>query len=255
MRDITLGETIYPRFTTRQFSDGVPTTLSGTPVLSIYEENNLTQITAGVSVTVDYDTVTGLNQATVVATSGNGYESGKSYDLVITTGTVGGTSVVGEVVFSFTVEASAAATDLANGTDGLGAIKAETALILADTGELQTDWANGGRLDLILDARMAEASINTTGGAVDTVTTVTNVHADSDLTTALTELAQAAPSATPDLRNAIMLLYMALRNKTVTQTSGTDALEIYNNAGTLICKKLLTDDGADYTEAEMVSGP
>jgi hypothetical protein len=30
--------------------------------------------------------------------------------------------------------------------------------ILADTNELQTDWANGGRLDLILDAR-------STGGA------------------------------------------------------------------------------------------
>ena len=51
-----------------------------------------------------------------------------------------------------------------------------------------------------------------------------------------------------------MLMYMALRNKTVVQTSGTDALEIYNNAGTLIAKKLLTDDGSDYTEAEMTSG-
>ena len=104
MRDINLGDTIYPKFTTRAFATGVPATLAGTPVLSVYEENNLTQITAGVSVTVDYDSVTGLNQATIVATSGNGYEAGKSYDLVITTGTVGGVSVVGEVVFSFTVE-------------------------------------------------------------------------------------------------------------------------------------------------------
>lgn len=104
MRDITLGDTIYPKFTTRAFATGIPTTLAGTPVLSVYEENNLTQITAGVSVSADYDSVTGLNQATIVATSGNGYEAGKSYDLVITTGTVGGVSVVGEVVSSFTVE-------------------------------------------------------------------------------------------------------------------------------------------------------
>ena len=48
-----------------------------------------------------------------------------------------------------------------------------------------------------------------------------------------------------------MLMYMALRNKLVVQTSGTDALEIYNNAGTKIAAKLLTDDGSDYTEAEM----
>jgi hypothetical protein len=103
MRDITLGSTIYKLFTTRSFSTGAPATLSGTPVLSVYEENNLTQITSGVSVSVDYDSVTGLNQVTIVATAGNGYEAGKSYDVVITTGTVDGVSVVGEVIDSFTV--------------------------------------------------------------------------------------------------------------------------------------------------------
>lgn len=105
MRDIALESTIYPRFTTRAFATGIPTVLAGTPVLSVYEENNDTQITAGVSVTVDYDSVVGLNQATIVATAANGYEAGKSYDVVITTGTVDGVSVVGEVVYSFTVEA------------------------------------------------------------------------------------------------------------------------------------------------------
>jgi hypothetical protein len=32
--------------------------------------------------------------------------------------------------------------------------------ILADTNELQTDWANGGRLDLILDARASQSSVD-----------------------------------------------------------------------------------------------
>lgn len=137
MRDISLNDTIYIRFPTRSFSTGAPITLSGSPVLSIYEENNLTQITTGVSVTVDYDGITGLNQATIVATSGNGYENGKSYDLIITTGTSSGVSVVGEVVGSFTIGSSAAAVDLANGTDGLGAIKGETATIVTDTNEIQ----------------------------------------------------------------------------------------------------------------------
>jgi hypothetical protein len=40
----------------------------------------------------------------------------------------------------------------------VAAIKAETALILADTNELQTDWANGGRLDLIVDATLADTN-------------------------------------------------------------------------------------------------
>jgi hypothetical protein len=33
----------------------------------------------------------------------------------------------------------------------VAAVKAETATIVADTNELQTDWADGGRLDLLLD--------------------------------------------------------------------------------------------------------
>lgn len=72
--------------------------------------------------------------------------------------------------------------------------------------------------------------------------------------TAISELGVGAPTATPTIRTGMMLMYMALRNKTVTQTSGTDALEVYNDAGTIIAKKLLTDDGSDYTAAEMVSG-
>lgn len=58
-------------------------------------------------------------------------------------------------------------------TDLRTATQTSVDTIEADTDELQIDWANGGRLDNILDARMAETSINTSGGAVDTVTTLT----------------------------------------------------------------------------------
>lgn len=40
--------------------------------------------------------------------------------------------------------------------DILAAVDTEIAAILADTNELQTDWANGGRLDLLIDAIMAK---------------------------------------------------------------------------------------------------
>ena len=133
MRDITLAETIYIFFTTRAFATGIPTVLAGSPVVSAYENDSVTQITAGITLGVSHDSVVGLNLLTIVATGGNGFEASKDYTLVITTGTVGGVSVVGEVVGEFTIGRSAAATDLANGTDGLGALKAETAAILADT--------------------------------------------------------------------------------------------------------------------------
>ena len=41
-----------------------------------------------------------------------------------------------------------------------GYLDTEIAAILADTNELQTDWANGGRLDLILDARASQTSVD-----------------------------------------------------------------------------------------------
>jgi hypothetical protein len=37
-------------------------------------------------------------------------------------------------------------------------LAASVASILGDTGELQTDWANGGRLDLLLDATLADTA-------------------------------------------------------------------------------------------------
>jgi len=126
MRDITLEETIYCMFSTRAFASGVPTSLLGTPVLSVLESNNATPITAGVSVNVDRASVTGLNQATIVATAANGYEAGKSYACYISTGTVGGVSVVGEVVAEFTVQASAAFTRIGAAGAGLTAITGVT---------------------------------------------------------------------------------------------------------------------------------
>jgi len=121
--DYTVGNTIYLMFTTRQFSDGVPTVLAGGPVVSAYENDSVTQITAGITLGVSHDSVVGMNLLTIVATGANGFEAGKDYSLVVTTGTVGGVSVVGEVVGTFSLSRSAAAVDLANATDGLGALK------------------------------------------------------------------------------------------------------------------------------------
>ena len=134
MRDITLEDTFRFPFTTRAFATGVPTVLAGTPVLSVLEENNATPITAGVTVSVDRASVVGLNEGTVIATAANGYETGKSYGVYISTGTVGGVSVVGEVVHEFTIGLSAAFTRL-------GAPAG--ASVSADIAEIPTVLANG----------------------------------------------------------------------------------------------------------------
>lgn len=179
MRDITLAETIYVFFTTRAFATGVPTVLAGSPVVSAYEDNSATQITAGITLGVSHDSVAGLNLLTIVATTGNGYEAAKDYTLVITTGTVGGVSVVGEVVGEFTIGRSAAATDLANGTDGLGALKTETAAILVDTGTTLQAEVDAIQAAVITNAAGADVAADiialkaeTAAILVDTATTL-----------------------------------------------------------------------------------
>jgi hypothetical protein len=114
-----------------------------------------------------------------------------------------------------------------------------------------TDWINGGRLDLILDTLALEATV----AALNNISTAqVNTEVDNALDTALTEIAQGVPSATPGLRDAVMLMYMALRNKLDVTTSGADFLEVHNDAGTVITKKALTDSAGDYSEAKMITG-
>jgi len=95
---------------------GAPTTLAGTPVISAYPGNSTTELTAGITLTVDFDSRTGMHNVRVVASSGNGYATATNYALVITTGTVGGTSVVGYVIGEFSIEARSAVSLCASGS-------------------------------------------------------------------------------------------------------------------------------------------
>ncbi len=101
--DLAEDQFLYFTFTTRN-SSGVPTTLSGTPVLSVYKDNNTTQSTAGITLTADFDSVTGLNHVAIDLSADAFYETGADYSVVITTGTVDSASVVGETVATFSIE-------------------------------------------------------------------------------------------------------------------------------------------------------
>lgn len=79
-----------------------------------------------------------------------------------------------------TVTASALATDAvteiqsglataANLSTVAGYLDTEVAAILADTNELQTDWVNGGRLDLLIDAIKAKTDTITAAPSASTI--------------------------------------------------------------------------------------
>lgn len=102
MSDYALSSVIDFKFAT--ILDAVPTTLAGTPVVSVYKDNSTTQSTAGVSLTVDFDGITGCNQVRVdTSADGTFYSAGSIFSLVVTTGTVGGNSLVGFVIDQFTI--------------------------------------------------------------------------------------------------------------------------------------------------------
>jgi hypothetical protein len=172
--DIRLGDTIDIKFTTRQVS-GAPTTLAGTPVVSAYPGNSTTQLTAGITLSVDFDAVTGLNNVRVVATSGNGYATATNYTLVITTGTVNSVSVVGEVIGSFSIEARSAL---------MPTVAART-LDVSAGGEGGVDWANVGTPGSTVSLSATTVATVTTTATATAVTTVNGLAANVITATAI----------------------------------------------------------------------
>ncbi len=111
-----------------------------------------------------------------------------------------------------------------------GYLDTEIAAILADTNELQTDWANGGRLDLILDAVLA--MLDDPRG----------------------EPAQGNPPANPDLATKVDYLYKRLRNQTTFNKTTGILSHFADNASTVDHKQTISDDGTTLTVGEMATG-
>lgn len=107
--DFDTGTVIFSKFTSYRPSTGAPFTLAGTPALSVYKDNSVTQSTAGVTLTVDFDAVTGLHHFTIdTSADGAFYAAGSFFDVVITAGTVDSVSAVGTVVGRFTLRKNSA---------------------------------------------------------------------------------------------------------------------------------------------------
>jgi hypothetical protein len=95
----------------------------------------------------------------------------------------------------------------------LPAVKAETALIVADTGELQTDWVNGGRLDLLIDAIKARTDNRLTWTTFFSLP-VAEVVADTTHTDA------AMPTVTiPNWTGTIVHVYVGFKCRKIENTN------------------------------------
>ena len=133
--DYDAGGTLHSKFTTYRPSTGAPFTLAGTPALSVYKDGSVTQSTAGITLTTDFDGLAGLHHVAIdTSADGTFYSAGSHFEIVITTGTVDSVSVVGSCVASFSLRKDSA----------LKPTVAARTLDVSATGEAGLDWANIG---------------------------------------------------------------------------------------------------------------
>ncbi len=163
--DFDAGATLYFKFTTFRPSTGAPFTLAGTPAVSVYKDAGTTQSTAGVTLTADFDAVTGLNHVAIdTSADGTFYAVGSFFDVVVTTGTVDSVSAVGVVVGRFTLRKTAC----------LKPTTAGRALDVSAGGEAGIDLANVGSptttLNLSGTTISTSQQVASVSGAVGSVT-------------------------------------------------------------------------------------
>ena len=228
--DFDSGAVIYGKFTTFNPSTGAPFTLAGTPALSVYKDNSTTQTTTGVTLTADFDSVTGLNHF-AIDTSDSFYAVGSFFDVVITTGTVNAVSAVGSVVGRFTIRKTACLKPTTSGrtldVDGgtaaanmtqVGGQTASASGTVTFPATISSLTAAGvrselsvelGRIDTTVGSRLSSASYTAPPTAV--------AIADAVLTTAMTE-SYRATNAAPTLAQA---LYEVIAHMGEASISGT----------------------------------
>lgn len=101
---------------------------------------------------------------------------------------------------------------------GLDTLNSNVTAILADTNELQTEWADGGRLDLILDARAAEATVTALN---DLSAAEMNAEVVDVLRTDAIPDSINADGAAPTIAQAIYGMYQFLTERAVAGTTVT----------------------------------
>mgnify|MGYP000949307805 CR=1 FL=1 len=179
--NVVIGSTVYFDFATTSFATGAAANASAVGAM-VYEDNG-TAALSGVSV-AQISTNTGEYRIAVVATAGNGFEVGKTYN-VWATATVGG--VAGKACI-----ATFLGVDALPDNAGIAAIKAKTDNLPADTNTLLT--STGIKISSIANGAIATTTF--AAGALDAVwsatsRTLTAISDSSGITTLLSRIGSA----------------------------------------------------------------
>lgn len=158
------------RFFNTVDSAGAPVTIGGTAAAQVYKDGGTTQITAGITITEDFDGVTGLHLLAVDMSADAGYTTGSDYAAVISVGTADSVSIVGGVLVQWSCENRRvnAIKDGVIGTDTFasGVLSTDEDLATAVGTELDSDFA------AIPAAVLGAAGLNLTTTGTPTTTSI-----------------------------------------------------------------------------------
>jgi hypothetical protein len=244
--DYATTNVINFKFTTFRPSTGACFTLAGTPAISVYKDDSITQSTTGVTLTVDFDSVTGLNHVKIdTSLDGTFYSDGSSFECVITTGTVDSVSVVGSCVGRFTLRNQAS----------LYPTTAGRKLDVTTGGEAGIDWANVGSpttaLALTGTTISSSQTIGTVGSSAISNTSFAAgaIDANAIATDAITN-AELSASAVAEIADGILARKL---DSSGNETSTTSSDRTVRNALRILRNKIDASSGAQvdvYNESD-----
>ena len=255
--------------------------------IKVHKDGGTTQIaTDGATVAIDYDSITGNHLVTIDTSAHSDYATGSEYAVRVEGVTVDG-GTLNAWIGAFSIERAGGALAVikliqtavitnAAGTDvaaDIIAVKAQTAAIETDTGQIGTAGAGlsninlpNQTMDIVGDITgNLSGSVGSVTGAVGSVTgsVGSNVElgpaeVNAEVVDALNvdtyaEPAQGAPAATASLVNKIGFLYKAWRNRS---NQNATTFSLYNDdAVTVDHKVTVSDDGSTAEKGEVGTGP
>lgn len=127
----------------------------------------------------------------------------------------------------------------------------QLAAIVADTAELQADWANGGRLDLLIDAILEDTG-TTIPALIAALNDLSAAEVNAQVVDALSVDTYAepgsVPAATATLAAKLGWLFFLARNR-ITQTATTQTAYA-DDGSTSVATAGVSDDGTTFTKNE-----
>lgn len=173
--------------------------------------------------------------------------------MTLANGAVTAAAIATDAIDADAIKADAV-TEIQNGlatSAALATVDSNVDAILVDTNELQTDLADGGRLDLLIDAILEDTG-TTLPASISGLNNLSAADVNAEVVDALNTDTYAEPGSVPaaavSLATKVGWLYILARNK-LTQTATTATLYA-DDGSTSVSTSAVSDDGTTATRAE-----